>query len=60
MVKNMVREKGLSDGSEYIREWAEDKFNGHGRKIDANGHYHIGSWKNDMHDGYGEEHWLNG
>jgi len=56
----MVREKGLSDGSEYIREWAEDKFNGHGRKIDANGHYHIGSWKNDMHDGYGEEHWLNG
>ena len=50
----------MFDGDIYRGDWEDDKANGEGTYIHANGTIYIGRWQNDKQHGYGVEEWPDG
>lgn len=60
MLMEMSMKVKLMSYSEESGQWADDKANGYGVYIHANGARYQGEWKNDLQEGYGVETWADG
>ena len=48
------------DGENYVGEFKNGKFNGHGKLTWSDGKKYVGEWKNGKRNGQGTQTWLDG